>query len=64
MSVDTPADLHYLNAKMRGDNSVRHCAEWETVEKYVRDGIVLMRCKQPECAPERADIEAKCNLRY
>ena len=65
MSVDTPGDLHLINAMLTGVE-VR-CAEWDMVEKkiitYKGKKYTKIMCP-PGCVKSTEDVERKCGIKY
>lgn len=64
IAVDRPCDIHLIEALARGLKRVPHCAEWGNVGTHHREGVLVMDCPQPMCAPTAEDIEKKCNLQH
>jgi hypothetical protein len=65
MSVDTPGDLHWINAILSGIEV--HCVEWDNVEKKVTEykgkKYIKIMCP-PGCVKTEEDVERKCGIRY
>jgi len=63
ISVDRPCDIHFIEAYMRGLKETVHCEAWDEVKHKERDGVLMMDCPQPSCAPTDKDIARKCNFK-
>lgn len=64
MSVDTPGDLHWINAILTGVEV--HCAEWEIVpvEQKEYKGRPYKHILCPTgCVRSTEDVETKCKIR-
>ena len=65
MSVDTPGDLHLLNAMLTGVEV--QCQEWDRVEKAQVEyrGRTYLKILCPAgCVKSTEDVERKCGVRY
>lgn len=64
ISVDRPCDVHFIECCVRDMTEAPHCTEWENVSHIYKNGIKMMNCPQPSCAPNKKSIDKKCNLKY
>lgn len=64
ISVDRPCDIHFIECYVRDMKEVPHCKSWDSVVHHDRNGVLVMNCPQPSCAPNTKEIDRKCNLEY
>lgn len=61
LSVDTPADVHLIEAIARGLKETVRCKRWSKVKHVQRHKVLVMQCPTGCCAAAE-EIRNKCNL--